>query len=183
LIGTIESAVKALRRREFDIDVDQMPDLAGRIRSAERALQEIRWALNEEQVAAAKDPESPVGPDTFPDEKTAFGTVKPRVVGQQFRTVTTRSCKRSYNTAPILMGVAEVEGFDSPLDALPFALSAGLLTITWKWTPLDKYSRANGLPLKTVKREIADDGDLDGPWVGEVWTESTRQEPVRGDDH
>lgn len=180
-LAALELATKGLSERAGEVTVTEMPDLAGRIRAVERNLADIRKALNETQLEAARDPESEVGPGTFEPEPTPWGgTVHPKVQGTGYRTVTSRSAKRTYNTAPILVGIAEaVEGLDGLLDGLVYGLENGLLTVAWRWTPLQKFAQAHGLPMKVVQHPIADDGDLDGPWVGEKWTESVKQEAIR----
>ena len=176
-IGCIEDDIRQLR--DAPIDIREMPDAAGRVRAIERRLADLRHAWNEEQLAAAKDPESELGPGTFEPEPSPYGgTIHPKVVGTEYRTVTSRSAKRSFSTAPILVGISEAEGI-GPVEGLMFAIDQGLAAMTWKWTPLKKYVLAKGLPMRVVEHPIPDDGDLDGPWVGELWSESVRQEAIK----
>ena len=98
----------------------------GDVRTVERALAELRKGWNETQVEESKDPESEHGPGTFDPEPSPFGgTVQPRIAGEEFRTVSSRSCTRSYSTAPILAGIAWAEDL-GPIEALMFALNNGL---------------------------------------------------------
>ena len=178
-IRTIRGAVSVLE--EGDIPVAEMPDAAGEVRHIERRLAELRHRWNEEQLEATRDPEGEFGPPTL--ERTQFGTVTTRLEGAEYRTVTTRTARRTYNTAAILHGVAaalaernSVE--TSEVDALLFSMRAGVASVSWKWTPLQRLARDLGLPLRTVPHAIPDDGDLDAPWIGEQWKETVRQEAV-----
>lgn len=166
------------------VPVAEMPDAAGAVRDIERRLAAIRHGWNDEQMEAAKDAEGEFGPPTF--ERTPYGTVSPKVVGTEFRTVTTRTAKRTYNTAPLLRGIAQGltvrHGVEtSEMDALRFVLRGGIASIDWKWRPLTVLARDLGLPMRVVPRPIADDGDLDGPWVGEDWREGVKQEAITPD--
>lgn len=159
-----------------EVPVAEMPDAAGAVRDLERRLAELRHRWNEAQVEEAHDPESELGPPTL--EHTAFGTQKVQVVGRQYRTVTTRSAKRTYNTAAILHDMVEHGLFAGSMDALGFALRERLARVEWRWSDLTRYARTVGLPLRTVAHAIPDDGDLDAPHVGEEWRESIKQEAV-----
>lgn len=189
----VEKTIRALQRavknlEELKIEVPDIPDAAGDVRAMEVRLQALRKDWNELAVTEAKDPESPFGPDTLgsqePEASQFGGRVTPRVTGQRYRTVEKPGpTKRTYNTAPILHGIAEsdsehIVGVSSPLDALMWAVSQKIITIKWNWTPLQKMVKALGLPMRVVKHEIADDGDLDGAWVGEVHSTITTQEPI-----
>jgi hypothetical protein len=160
------------------IPIAEMPDAAGEVRAIERRLATLRQGWNAEQLEAARDPESEFGPATFPTEHGQFGTVQPKVVGSEYRTVTTRTAKRTYNTGAILAGMVTHGGFAGTMDALVFAVRERLATVDWRWADLQRYCRATGLPLRTVPQRILDDGDLDGPWVGEEWREQVRQERI-----
>jgi hypothetical protein len=173
-IGLLEAAT---------IPIQDMPDAAGMVRAIEVRLADLRHGWNTEQVQAAKDPESEFGPSTLKPERSAFGTVQPQVVGREFRTVTTRTAKRTYNTAPILIGLSKALAEDdtkvvTPIDALTYAIRERAAEVTWKWTALTRLARDLGLPLKVAKGPIADDGDLDGPWVGEDWRETVTQQAI-----
>ena len=177
-LETIRAAVRLLA--ETDIPVAEMPDAAAAVREVERRLANLRRGWNEEQVTAAKDPEGEFGPPTL--ERTQFGTIRPVVTGADFRTVTTRSAKRTYNTAAILHGMVARGGFLGVTDALTFALREGLARVEWRWSDLQRYATTVGLPLRTVPHRIADDGDLDGPWVGEDWKTTVSQKAITGKD-
>jgi hypothetical protein len=183
---TWQETVEDLRNKTawlalLSIPVEEMPDAAAQVRDVERRLAELRHGWNEQQIQAARDPENDLGPATFPAERTSFGTVQPQVVGRQWRTVTTRTAKRSYNTAAIIHGLVQHGAYQEPTLALMGAIREGAAKVDWRWTQLQALARRLGLPLRTVDHAIPDDGDLDAPWVGESWQESVRQEPVKGD--
>jgi hypothetical protein len=167
---------------QTDVPVVEMPDAAGAVRDLERRLAELRHRWNEAQVEEARDPESELGPPTM--EHSQFGSQTVQVVGREYRTVTNRSAKRTYNTAALLRGIAvgltaHSLTETSELDALQFVLRGGIASVAWKWTPLTRLARDLGLPLRTVDHAIPDDGDLDAPHVGEEWRESIHQEAVK----
>ncbi len=186
----IEKLIRALQRatknlEQATVEVPDIPDAAGDVRAIEVRLQALRKEWNELAVVEAKDPESPHGPDTLgsqESEKGQFGgRVTPRVTGQRYRTVEKSGpTKRTYNTAAIIWGIQGSPEAPSvtPIDALMWAVEQKIATIKWNWTPLQKAAKAMGLPMRVVKHEIADDGGLDGPWVGEVHSTITTQEPI-----
>lgn len=180
VLATLEHAAKDLRG--VPVDVLAMPDASGRLRAVEITLAEVRRGWNAATLVAVKDPENPLGPETFPAERTLFGTVKPRVVGTQYRTVTKRSAKRTYSTAAILKGAGDSEHFaGSPLEALMAMLREGAVRLDYVWGEFEKFCRRYGLPMRVVEGAITDDGDVTGPWVGEVWKETVSQEAVKDD--
>ena len=182
ILKALETQARALG--EVDLEVPDIPDFAGRVRAVEVKLQKMRRAWNEAAVIEAKDPESPHGPETLggATEVSPFGKVtKPKVTGTLYRTVVNTKTDRSYNTGAIINQIADsklVEDVDTPIEAIMWAVRMGLATLKWNWTPLQKAAKALGLPLRVVPHSIADDGDLDGPWVGEQKTETTTQEPI-----
>ncbi len=192
-----EKMIRALQRatknlEALTIEVPDIPDAAGDVRAIEVRLQSLRKDWNELAVMEAEDPESEYGPETLgsqePERGQFGGVVRPRVTGERYRTVEKSGpTKRTYNTAAILQGIANAEplanemsaeAHEGPLDALMWAIEQKVAEIKWKWTPLQKAAKALGLPMRVVKHEIADDGDLDGPWVGEVHSTVTTQEPI-----
>ena len=182
-LGAIERGTKALL--ECDPEVIEIPDIAGRMRAVETKLGDQRRDWNEVAVIAASDPEDPAGPDTFGDqtpEPGKFGgIVKPKVTGKQYRTIVQRKTTRSYNTATILAGLADAEELPeikSPLDAILWARSEGVLTLKWSWTKLQKAAKLLGLPMRVVQHAIEDDATLGGAWVGEAHVDKSTQEPI-----
>lgn len=205
----IEEIGAAVRRLEaMTIADEDLPDAAEGARLWAGRLGELKREWLDQAMQAMRDPESPVGPATFdepPDDASRVAnepmpvgptTKQPRgYTGAGGATVkTSRTAKRSYNTAAILVGIAEGEydqrcavhlaehGPDgptpdppmTPVEALLYAVRGGVATVSWKWTPLKDLAAELGLPMRIVKREIADDGDPTGPWVGEVWTEKPK---------
>jgi hypothetical protein len=91
--------------------------------------------------------------------------------------VTTRSAKRSYNTAAIVWAVAGATDGD-PTHALMRCVNTGVATVAWSWSKLRSLAEELGLPLKKVNHPVIEDGDIEGPWVGEDWKAQVRQEAV-----
>jgi len=176
---TIKVGVSLLEH-DVVIPVAEMPDAAATVRDIERRLADLRHGWNTEQIAAARDPESEVGPPTF--EPTPFGVQRVEVKGTEYKTVTTRSAKRTYNTAAIIHGIAKALGGSqepvSPTEALLWAVRRGVAAVEWKWKRLQETARELDLPMRVVLHPISDDGDLAGPWVGEKWTERIGQKAV-----
>ncbi len=187
----LEESTTALA--DVTLDTVAVPDFAGRVRAIERVLAEVRRRWNDEAVADAQDPESEHGPGIITDPPADVGrfggVTRTRVVGEQFRTETYRGpTKRSYNTAAILAGLTAseiLEDVETPTEALMFCITEGVVTVKWNWQPkqgtgLKRLAEQIGLPMVIVPRDIADDGDLDGPWVGaKPGEEKTRQVPIQ----
>ena len=185
----LEESTAALT--DVTLDTVAVPDFAGRVRAIERVLAEVRRRWNDEAVADAKDPEGTPDLAISHDPKAEIGrfggVTRTRVVGDQFRTETYNApTKRTYNTAPILQGITEaLDDIETPIDALKMCISEGVVTVKWNWQPktgtgLKRLAEQIGLPMIIVPRDIADDGDLDGPWVGaKPGEEKTRQVPIQ----
>ena len=185
MIRALQRAVKNLE--ELTIEVPDIPDAAGDVRAIEVRLQALRKDWNELAVTEAKDPESEFGPETLgpqePEKGQFGGMVRPRVTGQRYRTVEKSGpTKRTYNTAAILYGIHRAPDATpvTPIEALMWCIEQKVATIKWNWTPLKKVAGQLGLPMRIVKHEIADDGDLDAAWVGEEHSTITTQEPITG---
>ncbi len=186
----IEKLIRALQRatknlEAVSLETPEVPDAAGAVRAVEVRLGDMRRAWNDAAVADASDPESEYGPDTLgsqePEKGPYGGTIHPKVTGTKYRTVTTRSCKRTYNTAAIMVGLAradELPEVTDPVEALMWAIENKVATVKWGWRQLEKMAKGLGLPMRVVPREIADDGDIEAPWVGEDWKDKTTQEPI-----
>lgn len=175
VLGLLETAA---------IPIVELPDAAGAVRDIERRLADLRHRWNEQQVEEARDPESELGPPTL--ERTQFGSQKVQVTGREYRTVTTRSAKRTYNTTALLWGIARglearepQAGPVSELNALRYCIVAGVASVKWAWTPLTRLARDLGMALHTVPHAVAEGDDLGGPQVGETWVEQVRQEAVK----
>lgn len=150
-LTSVETAVARLRSTA--IPYEYTPDAAGRIRKMETDLADIRRGL----------------------EAEASGPME----GTEYRIVTTRSATRTFNTGRILVDYANAEGSDLLL-ALWKLREEGALRITWLWSRLEKVFMQHDLELRKVGHELTplEDGDLDAPHVGEVWTEKTTREAI-----
>lgn len=146
-LGDIERQVRKLVRLPVPTG-DQIADLLGQTRSVEVLLAEWRRTLTAEQDEPA--------------------------VGTHYRTEVVRKAVRSYSTAPILAAVAERDPKGGIFGALMRLRSEGAVKLSWSWTKLQRFLAANDIELTIANHEIDDDGDTDGPMVGQVWTETTR---------
>ena len=93
------------------------------------------------------------------------------VRGDKYQLTEINEAKRTYNSAVILKSFAENEW------TLQDLIRADAVRLTWRWSQLNRAVRDARVMVTIAQREIDDDGDLDGPMVGEVW--KTKQE-VRG---
>jgi len=89
------------------------------------------------------------------------------VSGSTYRVVESNSAERSYNTASILHRFAEQAW------GLIDLVQAGAVRLDWQWTKLQAAAREAKVDLLITHRELAEDGDIDAPMVGEIW--KTRQ--------
>lgn len=89
------------------------------------------------------------------------------VDGEKYRTVVSRSARRSYNTAAIL------SAFDNDLRSL---ISADAVRLQWRWTQLKDEARKRDVTLVVAHHEIEDEGEVDGPMIGEVWSDQVKVE-------
>ena len=92
------------------------------------------------------------------------------VDGDEYRVVEQRKATRSYNTAAILSRFAEK---DVTLREL---IGRDAARLNWHWTGLKNASQAEDVNLTIAHHEIEDEGELDGPLVGEVWSSYYRIE-------
>lgn len=99
----------------------------------------------------------------------------PKVEGDNYKVEETRKATRSYNTAGILIAAAH----GRPLDETILELrDQDVVRLQWQWSKLNRYFADHRLELRVAKGfEIPDDGNLDGPHVGEVWETTTRLVP------
>lgn len=93
------------------------------------------------------------------------------VRGESYQLVESNAAQRSYNSAGLLVRFTE-RGW-----TLPDLIRTGAVKLTWQWTNLQRATREAAVDLTITHREIGDDGEIDGPLVGEVW--KTKQE-VKG---
>ena len=87
--------------------------------------------------------------------------------GEKYRTVQSRRASRSYNTAAL------IKAFDADFANL---LASDVVRLQWRWSELKKYAYQRGVTLSIAPREIEDAGEVDGPLVGEVWTDDYKLE-------
>lgn len=152
---------------------DDRRDAAGEIRAVERRLAVLRKNLNDELLAEA-DPAS--------GETMWLGALRRSrgvSVGKtaNYASVVTRKCRRTYRTSAILAGIGERLGL-SPTETVLALHREGILRMQWGWLKLRDYAEKHGLEVTTGPGPIDDDGDLDGYWVGEEWSETLHQEPI-----
>lgn len=86
------------------------------------------------------------------------------VVGSEYQVTESRSARRSYNTASILSAFASKDW------TLHNLMAADAVRLSWRWTELKKAYHQAGLELGIAAREVPDDGDVEAPPVGEVWS-------------
>lgn len=90
--------------------------------------------------------------------------------GEHYRASFGRRATRSYNTAAILKAFAD-QGV-----ALSDLVSKDVARINWRWSELKEFAYHSGVQMVIAPNEIEDLGDVDGPLVGEVWTDDVRIE-------
>lgn len=95
------------------------------------------------------------------------------VSGSQYRVVEGRSASRSYNTAAIL------HAFNYADWSLQDLMAVDAVRLSWRWSELRKAYQMAALPLTVAGREVEDDGDIEAPAIGEVWSSSYRVEAVK----
>jgi hypothetical protein len=95
----------------------------------------------------------------------------PSSVGDEYRQVEQRRAKRSYNTARL------IDAFGEAGLSMQQLIRDDVLRLSWQWTPLRRVASQAGVTLAITPNEVLDDGDLDGPMVGEVWSTSYKVEP------
>lgn len=115
-------------------------DVAGRVRYWEQELARYRRAIIEE-----------TGP----------------VDGTSYLIVERRKADRNYNRTKILSTV--MDGLDMPpWQAFRALEDADAVRLDWQWSKLGRFFASNRLTLTVANTEI-EDGDLDGPHVGQTW--------------
>lgn len=105
-------------------------------------------------------------------EATAEGET---VEGEGYRVTVGHKATRSYNTAGLLAAVNP-----DTHQALRSLRAAGAVELKWRWTQLRRFFASERLELRVVPREVGDDGDLDGPHVGEVWSDTATLQGKEG---
>jgi len=83
-----------------------------------------------------------------------------------------RVATRSYNLAAITYSlIDEQTDITTFMEALNELISQQAVKLTFGWQRLQKVFQDHDVMLRVAHHEISDDGDVDGPHVGEVWSE------------
>lgn len=136
---------------------EEVADILGEIRHIERLMADWRRSLSAET---------------------------PDAEGKNYRTVTKRRARRSYNTTRIIgdvqVALAKERGEASAWDAIRELMGADALRLQVRWSDLKKLLALWDIPLVVAQHEI-EDGDLAEAQVGEIWEEYTTQEAITND--
>lgn len=92
------------------------------------------------------------------------------VRGSEYQVTEGRSASRSYNTAAILSAFG-ARGYE-----LRDLLAVDAVRLSWRWSELKKAAAMANVDLHIAHHEIDDQGEIDGPLVGEVWRSQYRIE-------
>jgi len=141
LLDRLNAAVKEIR--SFPVTEEETPDLAGEINYAANSLTAHKRSLMAE-----------VGAET---------------TGEHYKLIFENAAKRNYNTARLLNDIAGAQNI-SMIEALLEVIALDVVRLDWRWTALQKYANRIGLDLVIRKRGATEDGDMDSPHVGEMWT-------------
>ncbi len=99
-------------------------------------------------------------------KKGAVSEVSDGEQGRQWTAKEGGSYDRSYNTQGLLSLIGSTMNWTLP-ETLSYLMQADIIEIKWKWTPLKKFMRTNGVDALIIKKEI-EDGDP--KWhIGEWW--------------
>ena len=96
-------------------------------------------------------------------KRTVMDELPGPVDGNEYRVVEQRKANRSYNTAAILAD------FDERGIGLRDLLRRDAARLSWHWTGLKRAAESEDVDLTIAHHEIEDEGEMDGPLVGEVW--------------
>ena len=130
---------------------DLVADVAGRCQHVERTLAQFRRNLLAEQ-------------DTEVDGRE-YGI---RSGG--------RTAARTYNLAAIAHSlIDERTDITTFMEALTELIDQQAVKLSFGWQRLQKVFQDHDVTLRVAHHEIEDDGDVDGPHVGEVWSERPMQ--------
>lgn len=105
--------------------------------------------------------------------KMIMSEVSGPVRGHDYQITSGNRADRSYNTAAILSRF-----FDKDWE-LADLIRSGAMKPTWQWTALQAACRAAGVDMVITQRELLEDGDVDGPMVGENWKTDLRVEGIK----
>lgn len=96
------------------------------------------------------------------------------VVGDLYQIVEDRKAERTFSLAPIMTDMMEHDATLDGYRVLNELLAAKAAKLTFSWTNLQRLFARKGMTLRVANHEIEDDGDADGPHVGQVWKSSYR---------
>lgn len=94
--------------------------------------------------------------------------IEPGTEGDEYKATTGRKARRTYNTGRL------IDAFANAGVSFMGLVRDDVIRIGWQWSNLRKAASTYGVTLAITPNEIDDDGDLDGPMVGEVWTTDMR---------
>jgi hypothetical protein len=137
----LESAAYRLTRTA--IPDDQIADVAGRVQHVERTLAQFRRLLLAEQ-------DQPVTGSEYAIKSGG------------------RTATRSYSLGAIAYSLMGATGWTF-LEAFNELIEQQAVKVTFGWQRLQKVFDDRDLTMRIAKHEISDDGDVDGPHVGETW--------------
>lgn len=142
LLTRIEADVTDLVR--LPVPEEDTPDAAGRGRALENKLAGWRRGMVVELPSTTK--------------------------GEKYKVVVGRKCDRSYSIAPVVTALGDKYPDDNNFELLMRLITSQAVKLTWSWTYIKRMFEREDMELRIVSHEILDDGDPDGPHVGEVWT-------------
>lgn len=103
-------------------------------------------------------------------------------IGNEYELVESRAATRTYHTPAILGRLTRALDAD-PLAAIKAAEHGKALSLTWRWTQLERLSTALGFKLtRAVGQADPDNDDLDAPMVMEEWTSKRRLIGRKGEE-
>lgn len=140
-LDRIEAELRELIAQPYPTDVE-VPDVVGRLAAISLKVNGLKRDL----LAEVSEPSQ----------------------GEHYQIVGFRKADRSYNTAAILAEFADAPGGGWGISELR---KLDAVRLTWRWTELKRAVHEAGVGLRITSREIDDDGDMDAPMVGEVWSD------------
>lgn len=99
------------------------------------------------------------------------------VEGDGYRIIEDRKATRSYALTPIMRSMMDQDSTTDGYRVLRELLASGAVKLTFSWTKLGKLFARKGITLVTANHEIEDQGEIDGPHVGQVWSSNWRVVP------
>ncbi len=139
----LESAAYRLTRTA--IPDEQIADVAGRTQHVERTLSQFRRLLLAEQ-------DTPVTGSEYAIKSGG------------------RTATRTYSLGSIAYSLMQGTGWTF-LEALNELIEQQAVKVTFGWQRLQKVFDDHDVTMRIAKHEITDDGDVDGPHVGEAWSD------------